>query len=69
MEDRMLPSLVISQALLLRPSLDNTLLTGGIYFASRVSLGLFRAPYPHKAGLGAVRMILASSRGTFPSFA
>ena len=50
MEVRMLPSLVISWALLPRPSLDNKLLAGGIYFASQVSLGLFRALTPIMRG-------------------
>ena len=56
MEVRRLPLLVIPWALLPRPSLDNKLLAGGIYLASQVSVGLFRAPYPHNAGLGSVRI-------------
>ena len=56
MEIRMLPSLVISWTLLPRPRLDNKLLAGGIYFASQVSLGLFRAPDPHNAGMGSGRI-------------
>ena len=56
MEIRMLPSLVISWSLLPRPRLYNKLLAGGIYFASQVSLGLFRAPDPHNAGMGSGRI-------------
>ena len=51
MEVRMLPSLVISWALLPRPSLDNKLLAGGILFASQVSLRLFWALTPIMRGL------------------
>ena len=69
MEVRRLPLLVIPWALLPRPSLDNKLLAGGIYFASQVSEGLFRGFYPHNAGMGSVRILLASSRETFPSVA
>ena len=69
MEIRILPSLVISWSLLPRPRLDDKLFAGGIYFASQVSLELFRAPDPRNAGMGSVLILVASSWETSPSFA